>query len=77
MKLVLFSLVSFCEFCNNRLDYSTYRLHCLFQGTLLPALDLVDNRSVTVVSCPAGRQVYQVSSRNLSIMCISFHGGLH
>ena len=45
---------------NLRYCVSYFSLHCLFQGTLLPALDLVDNRSVTIVSCPAGRKVYQV-----------------
>ncbi|XP_045172471.1 zinc finger SWIM domain-containing protein 7-like [Mercenaria mercenaria] len=32
----------------------------VLQAPLLPALDLVDNRSVSLLVCPAGRQLYQV-----------------
>ncbi|KAK3598988.1 hypothetical protein CHS0354_024664 [Potamilus streckersoni] len=35
-------------------------LQCVFQDSLLPALDLVDKRSVSRVTCPAGRSLYQV-----------------
>ncbi|XP_052272032.1 zinc finger SWIM domain-containing protein 7-like isoform X2 [Dreissena polymorpha] len=35
-------------------------LNNVFDATLVPALDLVDNCSVTVLTCPAGRHVYQV-----------------
>lgn len=32
----------------------------VLQAPLLPALDLVDNRSVSLLVCPSGRQLYQV-----------------
>ncbi|XP_060559724.1 zinc finger SWIM domain-containing protein 7-like [Ruditapes philippinarum] len=32
----------------------------VYQAPLLPALDLVDSRSVSRLVCPAGRQLYQV-----------------
>lgn len=35
-------------------------LNFVFQAPLLPALDIVDNRNVTTISCPSGRKVYQV-----------------
>lgn len=36
------------------------RLNFVFQAPLLPALDIIDNRNVTTISCPSGRKVYQV-----------------
>ncbi|XP_056001848.1 zinc finger SWIM domain-containing protein 7-like [Ostrea edulis] len=35
-------------------------LNFVFQAPLLPALDILDNRGVTAISCPSGRKVYQV-----------------
>lgn len=35
-------------------------LNFVFQAPLLPALDIIDNRNVTTISCPSGRKVYQV-----------------
>ncbi|XP_064620320.1 zinc finger SWIM domain-containing protein 7-like [Lineus longissimus] len=35
-------------------------LNFVFQASLLPALDLVDNKCVTHISSPNGRTVYQV-----------------
>lgn len=35
-------------------------LSSVLQAPLLPALDLVDSHSVTLMECPAGRKLYQV-----------------
>ncbi|XP_061197028.1 zinc finger SWIM domain-containing protein 7-like [Saccostrea echinata] len=35
-------------------------LNFVFQAPLLPALDIIDHRNVTTISCPSGRKVYQV-----------------
>ncbi|XP_046579400.1 zinc finger SWIM domain-containing protein 7-like, partial [Haliotis rubra] len=35
-------------------------LQFVFQGPLLPALDLVDRKAVSIVTSPSGRSLYQV-----------------
>lgn len=42
-------------------DELLFALQFVFQAPLLPALDLIDRKSVTLIRCPSGRKVYQVS----------------
>ncbi|ELR62567.1 Zinc finger SWIM domain-containing protein 7, partial [Bos mutus] len=41
------------------------RLKFVFGSSAVQALDLVDRRSVTLISSPSGRHVYQVETRSL------------
>ena len=42
-------------------------LHFIFQQQLLPALDLIDNSSITKVECDSGRSFFQVLGSSNSI----------
>ncbi|MXQ89452.1 hypothetical protein E5288_WYG000870 [Bos mutus] len=41
-------------------DHRIHRLKFVFGSSAVQALDLVDRRSVTLISSPSGRRVYQV-----------------
>ncbi|XP_038062124.1 zinc finger SWIM domain-containing protein 7-like [Patiria miniata] len=46
-------------------------LHFVFKAPLLQALDLVDNKSVTKITCPAGRIAFQVlGSSGIPYICL-------
>ncbi|KAL5016492.1 hypothetical protein ScPMuIL_006081 [Solemya velum] len=47
-------------------------LHSVFQGSLIPALDLVDRRSITCLTGPSGRYIFQViGSSGTPYTCLS------
>ncbi|XP_022096344.1 zinc finger SWIM domain-containing protein 7-like isoform X2 [Acanthaster planci] len=46
-------------------------LHFVYKAPLLQALDLVDNKSVTKLTCPAGRIAFQVlGSSGIPYICL-------
>ncbi|KAF2358420.1 Zinc finger SWIM-type [Trinorchestia longiramus] len=46
-------------------------LHSVYGKTLMPALQLIDDRKVTKVTCPSGRWVYRVSgSSGVPYICL-------